>query len=179
MKYVRQRNDVCLSILISLQIFVYLTLQKVNVNKNLMAVDFGTFNETYNGAITVEFFQDLPVFVANIKFENEAAKIIDFRVNICKITDNRVNFVSSFFKNFYEKFYDPKFFTCPIKKGRFVAVQPKPRQFEVSKLIPSFLSFSGNVTLTLNLQSRIAKKTVDLYTSVELVEFSQAKKIET
>lgn len=130
------------------------------------------FNATHDGAWSIQFKRDIPIYIIQIIVESNERKFIDHRVNICQWYENRRgNFLINIFKNYYEKNYNMDLFKCPIKKGVYHVAGVRLRPTNTDGLLPGIVLQKGIFNVTFNGRTIINKNSVGLFQTFETYEF--------
>jgi hypothetical protein len=99
---------------------------------------------------------------------------VDHNINACKWIENmRINFVIEVFKSMFEKYFDPRVLTCPIKRGRYMALAPRPMPVslgEFTKAWPVFIPFKGEFNYTVVIKTKVRGKLRPFYMATYLFE---------
>lgn len=123
----------------------------------------------------MEIFQDLPIISSRFIIETTERRIIDHVFNLCQWLKNpKGNFFIGLFEKYYKEVINPKLLQCPFKKGRYVAVRAREKNFqasEVQKSAPVYLPTKGNITIKSINKVKIGKIMKNLANITEVYEF--------
>jgi hypothetical protein len=112
-----------------------------------MKIHYDDGNTTHYGKVEVEIFEDIQDMIVRIVVSTTERTFIDITSSVCRwFKTQRVNYLISFFKLYAGKYYNPRFFNCPIKKGSFVAVKPRELIHNVNQYTPAFVPTKNNMT---------------------------------
>lgn len=130
-------------------------------------------NETHHGAVNFKIYQDIPILLCRMTATSSNRTFVDQQINLCKFFKHqRAFFVTSLFKNFYSKYYNPKLLECPIKKGFYHGVDARPRVKDLSEYVdtPSMVPSKAIFNLTSILRAKIGKGFKQIYSATWMVE---------
>lgn len=145
---------------------------KASYNEKYLRLNFDPKNETHLGKISAEIIQDLSFLTAQFKVDVSKQKYIDLTVDFCQWLQNRrINYLINVFKNYFDKFVDPKLLKCPIKKGFYIAATARKIQKNLETFVPSFIPLKGNLTLTVIMKAKVDKKLQHLCSVIEVYHF--------
>ena len=137
---------------------IKLISNKYFYDQKLANISENNSNETHFGGIFCEFYDDIPVILLRMILSASGTTYIDQNINACKwIKNQRIGFVIEAFKLFYEKYFDPRILDCPIKKGRYSAIQARPIPKNLGQFgqIPIFIPFKGIFNYTIVIKTKI------------------------
>lgn len=151
---------------------------KCDCNNDFAKLTFEPENRTHLGKITLEVMKEVSTQVSTLRsryiVENsDGRRFGDFSVDICKwVSNKRVNFMVSFFKQYMEKAYHLEWLKCPIQKGLFILAETREQITNVD-IIPKYLpSYSkDNFTIQMIFTTKVNKKTVIVCNQTEILEF--------
>ena len=128
--------------------------------------------QTYCGRSYVEFYEDIPMVTIQAIAKTESRKLLDQTLNFCKWMENRkTNYLISLFKNRYEA-YNPKLLRCPIKKGFYIAAEPRQKITNAEGFVPSFMLTKGNITVVKIIKGKVNGTMHNLVRATNIYELS-------
>lgn len=145
---------------------------KAEVNDKLLRIRYDADNDTHAGRSYVEFFEDLSLITIQAITRSETQTFLDQTINFCSWMKNRkTNYLIALFKNYYEA-YNPKLLTCPIKKGFYIAAEPRRKLTDAESFMPSLLPIRGNITVLKIVKAKINKTMHHLIRATNIYELS-------
>jgi hypothetical protein len=137
-----------------------------------MNVSFENGNSTFYGRILCEIYQDLPIVVGRVVISSADRVFFDHSTNFCNlITNPKLNMFVTFLKRYLGKYFNTKLLGCPIKKGKYVAVENRevPKNLnEIVQLPKVPLGKTEIINITAIVKTKIAGKMKMLFTSVDM-----------
>jgi Protein of unknown function (DUF1091) len=130
-------------------------------------------NETHWGALRVELFQDFPGIIARSVLADNHRTFFDLSFSFCKwINNRRVGFMLESLKTMFKE-TDISTFNCPIKKGKYIAKGPVPKNRVIENDLPSFVRLEKRPEERLNfpiiLKAKVGKKMKHLATIIDIL----------
>lgn len=130
-------------------------------------------NETHYGVVNFKIHQDLKILLCHVIATSSNRTFLDQQINLCKFFKNqRVFLYISIFKNYYAKYFNPKLLECPIKKGFYRGVEPRPIVKDLNEygFAPSMVPTKAVFNITSITKAKIGKGFKRIYTSTWMVE---------
>lgn len=138
----------------------------------MLKISYDPENETHSGRTYVEFYEDLTMITIQAITATESQKLLDQTINFCKWMENRkTNYLINLFKNYYAS-YNPKLLKCPIKKGFYIAAEPRKKITNAENMVPSFMLTKGNITVVKIAKARVNKTMHNLIRATNIYQIS-------
>lgn len=120
----------------------------------------------------MDLLNDIEFLIWRFKVFNSERTFVEMKFDVCKFfTNPRGQFLINQLKNYYVKHYNPKFMTCPIKKGSYMVAGSREVVQDVNDVIPLFVEKRGNITISTAAYTKVGKKMMKIGTVSEMFEF--------
>lgn len=126
--------------------------------------------------MNIEVHEDIIVLLIQAVAVSQYRQYGDITVNLCQwLNSKKITFMRALFDNWFDKYFDRRFFECPIKKGYYPnAVKSRPRTLNVENIMPKFISLKEDLNITVTFKAKTYKnknKFHVLFKSCEVYRF--------
>lgn len=139
-------------------------------NERLINLTFHAKNATHFGRIEIELFEDIPILIFSICFEASLQTVKYGPINVCNwLQHRRVFWALRIFEEFVENNFNQKIFACPLIKGKYVAVEPRPIfNNPIQDYMPKFVRMNSNINMTMIFRVKNGRKLSNLISTKEI-----------
>jgi hypothetical protein len=131
-------------------------------------------NSTHYGATIQEVLIQLDDVSYKFEIETDNRILVQQTINVCKLS-SRLN-------GFYLKMFqliasspDTSVPTCPVKKGKYFAVQARPKDFldslDLTEKVPGYIPLRGKYFFSYKLLTTVQRRKVEIFRGLEVFEF--------
>lgn len=137
-----------------------------------MIVTYERGNETHYGRIVIDVLQVWPLMIVRYVVETPERKIIDQTVIFCDwVKKPKVNYIINYFKNYLQKYFNPKIFNCPIEPGKFILAEMRQKVDNLTSMFSPLIPSNGQFSTTLTMKVKKDKKVFQISKMKETFEF--------